>query len=48
MTGSPSLTFGLDFVAVGLVLRLEVEVLVCWAQEHFTVIVLAADFLERL
>ena len=48
MTGSISLTFGLDLVAVGLVLRLEVEVLVCWSQEHLTVTVLAADSLERL
>ena len=48
MTGSWCLTFGLDLVAVGLVLRLEVEVLVCWSQEHLTVIVLAADSLESL
>jgi hypothetical protein len=38
------LAFGINLVAVGLVLRLEHEVFVCRSKEHFTVKVLAKSF----
>jgi hypothetical protein len=34
---APILSFGRDIVRVGLMLRLELEVLVCRTEEHFTI-----------
>lgn len=42
---SLSLAFGINLVAVGLVLRLEHEVFVGRAKEHFTVVLLAEAFI---